>query len=101
MADTTIRYATFGGQVICEYDANLANGRVSRVRVINESQHALRAIVRNAGVIAFDVTAPAGQTSVFPIAGMTIGMEEPDPEFPDETLGIDLGPYALQTVWPA
>jgi len=102
MATETVRFMTFGGGlIICEYDWNTANGRVSPARIINNSTYPLEVTIRNNGVIFKTVTAPAGQISEYPIAGMTIGMEEPDPEFPDETLGIDLGTYSISTRWPA
>lgn len=98
MATETVRFMTMGGGlIICEYDWNTANGRVSPARIINNSDRPFRVYIKNAGVVVHDVTAPANQVSEYPIAGMTITMEEEDPEFPDEPLGIDLGPYSIHT----
>lgn len=95
MATQTFQHSDFGnGQVVVEIDVNDATWRVSRVRCINNSAHALNARVLNGGVEVFRAVAPANQVTQWNVGGVQLGWDA-------ENGGVVMGSYEVQTRWPA
>lgn len=95
MATATFQLASFGdGQCVIEYDVNDANWRVSRIRAINNSPYPVNAIVKDAGIEAYNVTVPANTTQTANTTGLQLGWDQVDG-------GIIMGSYTFEARWPA
>lgn len=95
MATQTFQHSSFGnGQVVVEIDVNDATWRVSRVRCINNSAHALAARVLEGGTEVWTGSAPAGQTTVWNVGAVQLGWDTTNG-------GIVMGNYVVQARWPA
>lgn len=80
-------------------EINDANWRVSKVRVINEHPSlGFEITVKEAGVVVFNQTVPAGQTQTWNTSGIQLGWQ---PDFFDTERqewradGIDMGDYEI------
>jgi len=101
MATETHQFATFPG-VVCEYDINTANWRVSAVRVINNSSRAINILIKKAGVSVFQTSAPANQTTSWNTSGIQLAWQEPYWNNITETwdeAGIELFDYEIGAGW--
>lgn len=103
MATQTFQFGSYPG-VVCEYDINTANWRVSAVRVINNSQYAVGVLIKKAGVPIYQITAPANQTTSWNTQGIQLAWQEPYWNSITETwdeAGIELYDYEIGAKWPA
>ena len=95
MATQTFPHSGFNnGLVRIEYDVNMANYRVSKVRCINGSALPARAMIYQGGTLIFTADAPANQTTAWNTTGVQLVWDAVDGN-------IQMGNYILATGWPA
>lgn len=92
MATQVFQHSDYGGGLVrVEIDVNDANWRIQRVRCINNSAYSLVARILNAGVQAWTATAPPNATTEWAASAAQLGWDG----------GLIMGPYVVQTRWPA
>lgn len=100
MATLTKPLASFeSGAIRAEFEINDANWHISKVRVINNSDHGLGIIVKDAGTPVFSETAPANETTSWNTSGVNVGRQEETWNEIDqrwEPGGIDWGTYTVE-----